>query len=62
VQTGVGDVKFLSPPLEEKPVFAMFSKKNPDYKEKVDAFNKGLKAVEQDGTLDAIMKKYGFNF
>jgi polar amino acid transport system substrate-binding protein len=62
VQAGLDDVVFLSPPLEEKPVFAMFSKKNPDFKEKVAAFNKGLKAVEQDGTMDAILKKYGFNF
>ncbi len=54
------DVQFLSPPLEEKDVHVMFSKSNPGWKRTLELFNKGLEAIEKDGTKESIMKKFGF--
>ncbi|WP_243358018.1 substrate-binding periplasmic protein [Fundidesulfovibrio terrae] len=61
LEAGLSDVVFLSPELDNKPLYAMFSRKKDGYREKRDAFNRGLKAVQQDGTVNAILEKYGFS-
>lgn len=54
-----GDVKFLDPPLEVKPLFVMFSKAVPKYEKRLADFNQGLKTITDDSTLDNILKKHG---
>ncbi len=56
----VKSVKFLDPPLEMKPLFVMFSKAVPGYEKKLADFNRGLKMVNDDGTVKNIMIKHGF--
>ena len=53
-------LEFMEPPLEEKKLYVAFSKQAPDYRQKLKAFNTGLKALEQDGTLEKIMMAHGF--
>ncbi len=54
-------VKFLNPPLSMSPVFVMFSKAIPGYEKKLADFNRGLKAIIDDGTYDTILEKHGFS-
>lgn len=61
LEAGLGDVVFLNPPLDEKPLYVMFSRKKDGYRENRDAFNRGLQAIQQDGTLNAILEKHGFS-
>ncbi len=61
LEGSISDIQFLEPPLKMVPVHIMFSKAIPGYEKKVRDFNKGLQAVKHDGTIDDILKKYGFN-
>jgi polar amino acid transport system substrate-binding protein len=61
VQGDLNNVRFLSPPLEEKPLHIMFSKAVSDYKLKLDGFNRGLREIKADGTFEGILRKYGFS-
>ncbi len=54
------DVEFLKPPLKIQPIYCMFSRAKPGFEKKIADFNKGLKAITEDGTVKAIMKKSGF--
>ena len=56
----VGDIEFVEPPLEYKPLYVAFVKSNNNHKKYVTAFNKGLQKIKEDGTLDKILSKYGF--
>jgi len=53
-------IEFLSPPLDEKELFVAFSKKNDNYKQLLEDFNHGLELITTDGTIQSIMKSYGF--
>lgn len=53
-------IKPLSPPLENRPLFNAVSKKSPHAQEIVNAFNKGLEMIKQDGTYYKIMNEHGF--
>jgi len=55
-----GEVEFISPVLEEKSLYLCISKKIPDAEAKIKAFNDGLKAIKDNGTLATIMKANGF--
>jgi polar amino acid transport system substrate-binding protein len=54
------DIEFISPPLEVKNLYLCISKKVPDAEKKLEMFNKGLKELEKEGTLNLIMKQHGF--
>jgi polar amino acid transport system substrate-binding protein len=54
------ELEFLEPPLEVKTLYIAFSKKAPDYEEKLIDFNEGLAKLQKAGAIKAIMKKYGF--
>lgn len=56
----MGQIEFISPPLEEKDLYVCISKKTNDYQTKIEKFNAGLKQIQADGTFNAIMKKHGF--
>ena len=53
-------IEALEPPLEEKPLHVIVTKKLPNHADIVRDFNKGLKMLKEDGTFDKIMKKHGF--
>ena len=55
-----GELEFLEPPLEVKPLYIAFSRKAPGYEQKLRDFNEGLARLEKAGTLKAILRKYGF--
>ena len=56
----LGELEFMEPPLEVKPLYIAFSKKAKDYESKLKSFNSGLKLLEKDGSLTKIMEKHGF--
>lgn len=53
-------LEFMEPAMEIKPLYLAFSRKSPDYKVKLQAFNEGLDKIISDGTIEKIMKKHGF--
>ena len=53
-------VEFLKPPLITQPIYCMFSRAKQDFEQKVADFNRGLKAITEDGTVRNIMIKNGF--
>lgn len=56
----VGQMEFLSPPLQDKKLYICMSKKTSRPHEKVAAFNKGLNEIINDGTFEEIMMKHNF--
>lgn len=56
----VSDVEFLEPPLDKKNIYAMFSKAVPGWEGRLELFNRGLREIEEDGTRDYIMMKFGY--
>ena len=53
-------IEFVEPPLGPTQLFVAFPKNLPEAAEYQRAFNAGLDAMETDGTLDAILRKHGF--
>ncbi len=53
------DAEPLQPPLYTDKLYLMFSKKTPNAKEKIKAFNKGLKVIKANGTFSRILAKHG---
>lgn len=53
-------IRFLAKPLDQKPVYIMFSRKNTLSTTRVEAFNSGLKIIKQKGIYQDILKRYGF--
>lgn len=56
-----GEIKFLEPPLEMRPVHVLFPKVKADQQKIMEAFNQGLKAIKADGTIQKIKEKHGFS-
>ena len=46
--------------VQVDPQHVAFSKKHPNYEAQLTAFNSGLKAITEDGTLKKIMESHGF--
>jgi len=57
----VNSLEVLGEPLETMSLYVPFSKNRPNYKQKVDDFNRGLKMIKEDGTYQKIMKKHGLD-
>ncbi len=55
-----GALEFLEPPLEEKLLYVIFSRKIEGYEQKVKGFNQGLQQLIEDRTSQKIMKRHGF--
>ncbi len=53
-------LEFMEPPMDNNQFYLAFSKNSPDHLEKLDAFNRGLKIIRDDGTYDKILEKHGF--
>lgn len=56
----LNDIEFIDPPLESKDLFVCISKKSPAASMKIKAFNTGLNAITNDGTVKQILKNHGF--
>lgn len=52
-------IDWIEPPLKVENQYLMFSKKAPDYQQKLEAFNKGLKVITENGELQRILEKHG---
>lgn len=56
----VNEVEFLQPPLAYKPLYIAFSRRKPGFQIRVDAFNLGLRLLQQSGRLRKIVEEAGF--
>lgn len=52
-------IEFLQPPLEEKNLFACFPAHLPGSSELLKDFNRGLKQLKDDGTLEKLRARHG---
>lgn len=50
---------FSQTPLSQNPLYVTSGIANPKGKRLIEAFNRGLRAIKDNGTYDAIMNKYG---
>ena len=57
----INSLEILGDPLETLSLYVPFSKMTPNYKQKVDDFNRGLIMIKEDGTYQKIMKKHGLD-
>ena len=48
----------MLPPLHTHKLYVLFSRKIPNPKQKIKAFNDGYKAILKDGTYQSILKEY----
>ena len=53
------ELELVEGSLSVNPLYVVSGVANPHHKEWIDSFNEGLKVIKQNGTLDAILKKYG---
>ena len=53
-------IEFTENPLTTNALHVTSGLSNSKHKRIIDAFNKGLKKIKSDGTLDTIFKRYGF--
>ena len=56
----LAEIEFMSPILEDKPLYICFSRATPDGQQVAEDFNKGLAEITADGTLEALRKKGGY--
>jgi len=56
----IGQLEFLSSPIETNPFRIAFSKKTKGTRQRQLDFNRGLKEVAEDGTMERIWNKHGF--
>jgi polar amino acid transport system substrate-binding protein len=55
-----GKLDFLKPPLEIKPLYVGFSKKRGGYREHLNAFNRALNEMKNEGIIQKIYTSHGF--
>lgn len=56
-----GLVELVEPPLQIRRVRISISKKKPGYEAIITNFNRGLKIIQEDGTIETIRIQYGLN-
>jgi polar amino acid transport system substrate-binding protein len=56
------EVTFLEPPLIVQPLYLMFSKQLPTAEKKVQAFNQAIEEMKNDGTIEMIIKRFGYDY
>lgn len=56
----IGQLEFLPSPHFSNAFHIAFSKKTNNYRQLKDDFNRGLKLLSQDGTLESLLTKHGF--
>jgi len=60
IPEAVGTLEFMEPPLLEQSLYVIFSRQVAGSEQKLQAFNAALKTMREDGTLERILKEYGF--
>ena len=58
-QSILDKIEFTENPLSSEDLYITCGFKNPQNKQIISAFNKGLKIIKENGTYDKIMEKYG---
>ncbi len=48
----------IEPPLERPPLHVLISKQAVDFEKKIEAFDEGLKILEREGAVEAILKRH----
>lgn len=56
----LSELEFMDPAMEVKDLYIAFSKQSAGWKQRLDAFNRGLQMIREDGTMDAIIEESGF--
>jgi len=49
----------VDPPLTIEDLYVLISRKTPDYQQKIEDFNQGLRSLIADGSVDEIMARHG---
>ena len=57
----INSLEILGNPLETLSLYVPFSKMKPNYKQKIEDFNCGLKMIKEGGTYHKIIKKHGLD-
>lgn len=55
----IGQLEFMNPPLAEKPFHIAFSKNSPGYQQRLADFNRSLREMITDQTVEKILYKHG---
>ncbi len=55
----VSKIEFTGAPYSSEPLHILSSRENPRHQEVIEAFNKGLTVIKENGTYDAILASYG---
>ena len=55
-----GKLDFMQPPLEVKPLHVGFSRECRGYRERLEALNQSLEAMEREGVIQEIHARHGF--
>ena len=55
------DLEILSPPLYDIPLYFGIGNTVPSAREVIDAFNRGLSSMKQDGSYDALLARHSVN-
>jgi polar amino acid transport system substrate-binding protein len=55
----MNSLEIVGDPLETLSLYVPFSKMTPNYKQKVEDFNRGLEMIQEDGTYQKIMERHG---
>lgn len=53
-------LEFMEPPLLNQPLYVIFSRQIADSVQRRQEFNAALKSMQEDGTLDKILERFGF--
>lgn len=53
------EYEFQEPPLETREHYIALSRKTPGFEEKLEDFNRGLRMIWEDGTVEAILTRHG---
>jgi polar amino acid transport system substrate-binding protein len=61
-QSRQNEVTFLDPPLITQPLYLMFSKQLPTAARKVQAFNQAIEEMKNDGTIETILNRFGYDY
>ncbi|GAB4279926.1 MAG: transporter substrate-binding domain-containing protein [Deferrisomatales bacterium] len=56
----LGAVEFVGPPLDRKPLYVMFSRRSPGCDALAEAFDRGLRSMRRDGTLQRMLSRGGW--
>lgn len=60
ITEAIGKLEFLEPPLLDQKLYVVFPRKTAASEKKLQEFNAALKSMQEDGSLERILKESGF--